>query len=360
MSKKNKIANLITFANAEGDMFSTFKNDRERIKYMSRAYKNMSIAKAFAVYYGLSIDNSIKTAEDVNNITNIVIGNVYLGSVKDFDKNILTFTIPGVKEELISQDNFNNCMDEVRNYLMNHDNKLLFEVREKRNGKYIVSVVQGYYRYWLKTVEQMIEREESLTVHIDSLVNGGYICHTDIWPINQLTGKNYTSSVFIPGSHIVLNIEHDFNKWLDQDVQIIPQKFVDFRTNRFTGEVEKSLVCSRKRVLQIEGNQNLNAIYARYLLGQKDDVKYTPEIFNGVVTGIINSAKKTGVFIEIPNQSITGLMPIDASKLCDYRVGNAVDVRIKEFEVQEGKEPFVLNKKGKVIKCNTRPVFELA
>ena len=40
------------------------------------------------------------------------------------------------------------------------------------------------------------------------------LCHTDIWPINELTGKNYTSSVFIPGSLIVLNIESDFNKWI--------------------------------------------------------------------------------------------------------------------------------------------------
>lgn len=355
-----KKQNLVTALDV-ADVFGGFKNDKERIKYVSNAYKNMNIAKAFSVFYNQEVSQELKQDKTINTVTTIKIGDCYLGNVKVFSKNVLTFDIPGVKEELIAKDNFNSCFDEVSNYLLTHNNQLLFQVREKRDGKYYVSVIDAYYKLWKTQIDKAIEFENAITVHIDSLVNGGYICHTDIWPINELTGKNYTSSVFIPGSHIVLNIEHDFEKWIGQDVQIVPQKFVEYRKDYRTGSVDNSLVGSRKRVLQINGMVSMFEIYNRAKLGQMEGVKYTPEKFEGVVTGIINSNKKTGVFIELPDKCITGLMPIDASELLNYRPGDPITVTIAEFEVQEGKEPFVTNKKGnKIVKCNVRPVFALA
>ena len=114
----------------------------------------------------------------------------------------------------------------------------------------------------------------------------------------------------------------------------------------------------RKRVLQIQGMVAMYEIYNRAQLGKIDNVKYTPEVFNGVVTGVINSNKKTGVFIELPEHNITGLMPVNSSDLVNYRPGQDINVYISEFEIQEGKEPFVINKKtNRVLKCNVRPVF---
>ena len=57
---------------------------------------------------------------------------------------------------------------------------------------------------------------------------------------------------------------------------------------------------------------------------------------------------------------ITGLMPIDAMDLLDYKPGDQIKVSVKEFEVQEGKEPFILNKRNQVVASNTRCVFQLA
>ena len=111
-------------------------------------------------------------------------------------------------------------------------------------------------------------------MHIDKLVTGGYMCHTNIDTINELTGKQYTHFVFIPGSNIVLNIERDFDKWVGQDVSIIPQKIVDFRDFK-TGNVGKSLVGSRKRVLQIYGMNNIHDLYNKFMLVKSNDnVKY--------------------------------------------------------------------------------------
>ena len=123
----------------------------------------------------------------------------------------------------------------------------------------------------------------------------------------------------------------------------------------------KSLVGSRKRVLQIYGMNNIHDLYNRFMLVKNNDnVSYEKESYDGVVTGIINSTNKTGIFVELDNLYITGLMPIDSSDLLDYKPGDSIKVRIKEFETQEGKDPFIFNKRGKLIKANVRPVFELS
>ena len=355
---------LITNKDLEGDIFSQFKNDKERIKYMSRAYKDMGIAKSFAIFYGEEISQETKRNKSINTIINIELGGIYCGNVKEFTKNGIIFEFPGVKQEIICKENFNDCSTEINNYLLNHDNKLYFEVRQKTPTQYIVSVIGAYYKKWVDIVNSAIRYEEGLQVHIDSLVRGGYLCHTNITTLCELTGRNYTHSVFIPGSHIVLNIERDFEQWVGEDVIIVPQKFVEFRKNFATGETENSLVGSRKRVLQIIGQRKLEELYQKYRLvttkGNVDPADYRSEEIEGTVTGMINSNNKTGIFVELDDMFITGFAPLDASELLDYKPGENVYVRITEFEVQEGKDPFIYNKKGSVVKSNTRVLFELS
>lgn len=354
-------ASLLTNADLSKDMFSGFMDDTLRIKTITQQYKNMSIAKAFATFYNVKVADDIKKANEVNTITVIQPGDVYLGYVKEFTKNSMTFTIPSVKEDLVCTENFNSCYEHIQNYLLTHDNKLMFEVREKKNGHTIVSVLNAYYQYWMKMVESAIQKETPITVHIDELVKGGYMAHTSITPLEELTGIEYTNSVFIPGSQIVLNIEKDFQRWVGQDVEIIPQKIVDYKKDFKTGCIEKSIVGSRKRVLQLEGIENLYNLYMAEMLATKNkNSTYTKPSLEGHVTGIINSAKKTGVFIELDDKYITGLLPVEQKDLLDYHPGDPIYVKIAQFEVQENKEPFVTTHSGKVVRSNTRPVFELA
>ena len=358
MTENNK---LITFNDFADDIFSGFKNDRERLKYMkSSGYGKIGIAKSFSIWYGLELNPEVKQSQSINRVVTINVGETYLGEVKEFTKQGIVFSIPGVKEELICKENLTGCEDSIQNYLLTHDNKLLFEVRERKEGRYYVSIINAYYKHWMNNINKAIQNENGIEVHIDELVRGGYVCHTSIDTLNTLTGRNYTHSVFIPGSHIVLNIERDFERWIGETVTIVPQKFVEFRKDMRTGEVENSLVGSRKRVLQISGMQYMYDIYQKFLLSQKEDANVTMDSFDGTVTGIINSSNKTGIFIELDNMFITGLAPIDAVDLLDYKPGDNVKVKIKEFEIQEGKEPFVFNKKNRLVKCNIRPVFEIA
>ena len=353
---------LLTFTEIEGNgEFPFFKTDKERIKYTSQAYKRFNVAKAFDIFYSLELDKEVtkKYAKTMSNVENIIVGNVYLGTVEEFKKNTLTFTIPGVKEEIICRDNFNSCINYIETYLLNHDNKLLFEVREKKNNKYYVSVINAYYRVWEQNINNYIKSNTPINVHIDELIHGGYMCHVNIDTLCELTGQNYTHMAFIPGSQIVLNIEHDFNKWIGQDVNIIPQNFVDYYKNFKTGEIQKSLVGSRKKLLNINGMNNMSVLYSKWQLLNSGNVKGSDIEFDGVVTGVINSRDITGVFVEIVGQYITGLLPIDAIDLLDYKAGDNVHVKLDKFEVQEGQEPFIYNKAGKIVKSNTRVVFKL-
>ena len=360
MSKNNKKIGkgLIKAINLDDPFECPFKNDKERIRYMKDNYGHLSLAEQFAVFYGEEVSNTVKKNKRINNPVNIEIGSSYKGIVTEISKNGIVFDVAGVKEEVISKENFSDCMDAVQNYLLNHENELLFTVTEKKDNKYYVSVLEGYYRSWQKQIEKAIEQRAAINVHIDSLVRGGYMCHTDIWPISELTGKTYTSAVFIPGSNIVLNIENDFERWLGKDVQAVPQKFTKFRS--FGRPTENSLMASRKMVLKILGMKNMYEIYTRAKLGERPDVKYVPEVFTGKVTGIINSNKKTGIFIEIEDKYITGLMPVDEANLLNYKPGDTVQVYIQEFECIEGREPFFIDRKNIIKACNLRPVFARA
>ena len=134
------------------DDFPMFDNDTDRIKYMKKAYGNMSLAKSFSIFYGVEVAPEIKSNKAINNVQIIELGNIYSGIVKSFGKNGIVFEIPGVKDEIISRENFNDCSDAINNYLINHNNKLLFEVREHKDNKYIVSVISAYYKQWTNNI----------------------------------------------------------------------------------------------------------------------------------------------------------------------------------------------------------------
>ncbi len=359
MTKFKKKETLLTFKDLDGDVFAGFKNDKERIKYMSHAYKNMNLAKAFQTFYNINIEQNILRDSSINKVYTLELGEVYNGTVESFGKNGIVFSVPGVKNEIICKENFNECSIDVNNYLLSHDNKLLFEVREKKNNTYIVSVIGAYYKVWVSSINDAIKNNNGIKVHINELVRGGYLCNTQIKPLCDLTGKNYTHSVFIPGSHIVLNIETDFEKWVGEDVIIVPQKFVDFKTNFKTGEVEKSLVGSRKKVLQILGSNNMYELYNKWELAQNNENVTWNNVYTGIVTGIINSQKKTGIFVELDDKFITGLAQIDSIDLINYKPGDEVKVRIVSFETKEGAKPFIFGKNNTIRECNVRPVFEL-
>lgn len=370
MNKKKN--NFIKNTDVEDIFESPFLSEIDRLHKLSENYKDVDIVKAFSIYYGIEYTSSMKNLSGVDAVDALKIGQVYTGTVKSFAKGIIDFEPIGAKEfNIVCNESFSGCVDAVQNYLMNHDNKLLFEVRDRKNDVYTVSVINAYYKAWLSQIEKAINHEDFIDVHIEELVNGGYVGSTLITPLYELTGKNYTSRIFVPGSHIVLNIERNFDKWVGQDVKIVPQKFIEYKKDFRNGLVENCLVGSRKRVLQIIGNNNIYEMYNNFETAKKlaevaDRTELIRPIYQGTVTGIINSNGKTGIFIELDDKYITGLMPIDSYDLLDYKPGDVVEVCIKEFEIKKGKEPFIFTKRGendkngRILRTNVRVVFEKA
>ena len=79
--------------------------------------------------------------------------------------------------------------------------------------------------------------------------------------------------------------------------------------------------------------------------------------YEGTVTGVINTANKKGVFIELKDKYITGMLPRKAYQLTSYGVGDIVYVKIAEFEVMNPNKPFIRNKNGNIKYCKVRVVF---
>ena len=125
-----------------------------------------------------------------------------------------------------------------------------------------------------------------------------------------------------------------------------------------TNQVEKgdnvSFICSRKNVLQYIGNVNLvNMFNLKEMSGSLPS-----DLQNGVITGILHSAKVCGVFVEIPTLSITGMVEVSAKDLVEYGVGKQVTVKLDKLEVPNNQAPYKLHKE-KLIYCNIKPMFKL-
>jgi ribosomal protein S1 len=89
----------------------------------------------------------------------------------------------------------------------------------------------------------------------------------------------------------------------------------------------------------------------------------------GRVTGVINSSNKCGVFVEIPSLDMTGLVPVDADKLVNYKVNSSVNVKITDFDEEkkfnaitkqmEHVEPYIIEDDC-LVRCNIKPVLAFA
>lgn len=340
------------------DGFPVFSSEKERLSYMRQEYGQYGIADAFNAFYNVK-NNSNKNAEacaDDIAITDMTLGSIVELHVMNWTDDRIEFSAPGVKNEIVSYERFNKSNVHFQQYLTMHSNKLRAEVREFKRGKYVVSVLNGYYRMWKEAIERdCINNGHAIRLHVDTLTKGGLLCSTPIYTIQELTGENYTARCFVPGSQTTLGIETDFDRWVGQDIIAVPQKFGTFRSG--TGApIEDSIICSRKRALQKVGESNLYDIYNCFMLSDKHD--NNSFVYTGKVSGIINSNKKTGVFIEIDDKCIVGMLPVSADNLVDYMPGDTVKVRITGFDTQYGKEPFVV-KNNRIVQCSTKPLFEL-
>lgn len=357
--KKTIKEKLLTVKEIENDSdFPYFSNEKERLRYMKCNYSGFTLSESFAKYFNLSGKESKKLPKVLDiPISPLQIGQVLQLKVSRIENGKVFVDSSGFKESFFVHDNLLSHENHFKHYLVDHDNKIDVMIKSIKDNNVICSIQDAYFRKWEQEIDDAIRNQKAVSVHIEKLFKSGYICSTLVHTLYEVFGVEKREQVFIPGSLIVVNIERDFNRWVGQEVLAIPQNVTTFKETSDSRPV-RSIVCSRKAALQQQSWVNLYNIFNRSKLADKfgGDSYGT---FSGEVSGKLRSNVKTGIFIELDDQYITGLYTCDEETYSKYEIGDKVTVKITEFEKKDGvKDEFVI-RDNKIVKCNIRPVLKI-
>ena len=351
--KPNLHQNLASTLDFEWPEFTT---EKARIKAYSKRYKDVPLDEAFGVKLQHEYVEVLPTELTVGQVIPVVI-------TKQNDDVI----IEGIatKEMLVCKNNFKRYKNmQVSNVTVN----AIVTGKDKTRSTVTIDILQQMYTEWVnkvledKTVQYDVKNPKVISVRNLKLSNGGFIGQAEVPVISEFIGEPYYTNAFIPGSQIVLNIENDFSQWNGKTVDT----FVAGNVYR-NGQL--SLICSRKDLLMFSGSLAKIEWYNDYCLQGKKWSSLKKNTFSGIVTGVINSNKKCGVFVELPLFNITTLVNAEADKLVNYKANQDIAVRITDFEQMLEEDPNTGNtvhsepykiENGLLKSCILKPVFEFA
>lgn len=307
-----------------------FGKETQRIKAYSNRYKDMDIVDAFNDVYKLNIQKS-----NTNNINvtprDLRIGDVVEVKILRIDKNYVEFDCSATKSHLISSVNLYKYKRFKNNLPLEPIKVMVTKIIPA--GVVVDPLIYLTHQFILprvkdNSIQKIVNNPQTVRVKNLKLTRGGFIGQAVIPNVSEFVGEDYTIEAFIPGSQIELNIAEDFEYYVGKDVDVfilnyIPKPGVDNKM---------SLICSRKDYLKAVGE--MNSIHF-FKLWTEDDEQWRlakETKFDGIVTGIINNVKKCGVFIEVPEISITGIIYLDQDELLNYKPGDEIKVRIDGFE----------------------------
>lgn len=344
-----------------------YKSDMERIAKVSDTYRSSSIVEAFAGEYPYLVP---ATAD--RELGNVLPQELSLGSIVELGiKNVskengVTFDSGPHKEHFITRNNLQG----YRKFLdFTFNGKVPARIVERVKDRTVVDIfgpmVEEFVlprasRPW---IQNKIEDQTVVLVKNLRLVNGGYLGDAVIPNISEWLGAEYTIPAFVPGSQIVLNTTEDFEEWNGKTVETF---ITSYSLQPRQGSA--GLVCSRKAYLKHQGHLNLKALFGWWCDDGEMWADFSKQEYTGQVTGVINSSKKCGVFIEIPLLNITGMVPMSPEQLVDYPAGNWYKVRFKTFEEEmdydqsvgqyQHRIPFEIVD-GAIRDVNVKPIFEI-
>jgi hypothetical protein len=337
-----------------------FKTEKERIRAYSKRYANVPISEAMC---------GIK--EETINIPQLpvtpVVNGIYKARITKHGDYVSVHGL-SAKEQVI-------CRNNLKRYTNMEMTDREIDVKvvaiDKLRQTITIDVLQPLFENWInsimedKTIQYNVKAPKIVSVSNLRLGNGGFIGKAEIQAISEFIGEPYYVDAFIPGSQIVLNIESDFNRWNGATVDT----FVAGYTTRPDSVNQMSLICSRKALLNFSGNLTKIELYGDYCTQGKKWKTFTKSSFVGTVTGVINSSKKCGVFVELPLFNITGMINMEPERLVEFKAGDEVSVRITDFEQMLEYDPSTGNmvhqepykiENGCLKSCILKPVLELA
>ncbi len=341
--------------------WSGLGSDMERIRYNSKKFKDISVSEAFYK----SVKKRPKKVKPIANDvpTDVKIGSRISVSILSVSKGNTVFDAGNIKDPVASTVDLYK-FPTFKKFLPKDPIEVI--VVDKRKGTLYVDPIRPLYNHWEEHIQKKDEqysmlKDESIEVKNLRWVPGGFIGQVDVPQISEFTGQPFLVDAFIPGSQIVLNIERDFDRWIGKSVRA-------FVTNPPSAS-GRSVVCSVKKYLENKGNIFKINLFKSWTEDGELWKANENVIYDGVVTGVIHSSKKCGVFVELPSCNITGLVKEEPEKLSEYHPGDHVPVKITSFDELKHYDPLAdqlkhvipyVVKDGIILECNLKPVLEFA
>lgn len=357
---------MINKENHDSFIWPEFNDDRERIKAYSKKYENMTIAEAFADAYGVKLDGVKESVNDVPK--DLVKGDVLELEILNIAKNRVDFDTLNYKTQIITNANLWKY-DRFKKFLPREP--IPVKVIEVKKGKVLVDPFAPMVDRWLgpiienPNIQKVLAGEKPIKVKNLRLSNGGFIGDAVIPTVSEFVGEDFTIKAFIPGSQIVLNITDNFEQFVGKTVDAFVLNYM-VRPGTYN---EMSLICSVKELIKFRGERNMMSLFNEWC-GETDEWKKIMENkFTGKVTGIIHTSKKCGVFVEIPELAMTGMIAMEAENLVNYKPQQMVNVKLVGFEEEKYYNPITKQMQhvdpyiivdGCLEKCNIKPILSLA
>lgn len=358
-------SNYPTKEESDALLASPFKTDRDRIKFYSQKYRSKDITEAFEDVYGIKLQKLATLAP----IANVNINDIVKLKVNGVTKEGAILDTTNLKYDVkFAVDLWK--MPSMQNAEFPKDLEVMVIAKDKNT--ITVDPLAATYKTFLDFYDKEglasqynIERPATVKIKNLKLTPGGYVGNLVVPILSKLTGKDTTVKAFIPGSQIVQNIESDFDKWIGKDVEAFVTTVIKKEDMRPGSDI--SLICSRKNLINHYGNMNTIQIFKDYTENNDAWKKVQNTTYTGIVTGVVNTSKKCGVFVEVPELNITRIISKPANELVNFKKGSTVKVKLTSFE-----EPTTMGPLGKpvhlmpyviednVIKSvDVKPVFQL-
>ena len=346
--------NNISTEGLENFEWPEYNSDSKRIKAYSKKFKDMSIAEAFSNRYNLDLPNDIMTNTMINDVPcELSVGSIINVKILSVSKNKVIFDGGNLKANLQSNVNLYKY-DFFKNYTPNYSIKAL--VTDVQKDRATIDPIKPMINDWINPIlkEPKIQKQvldirdhdadkrvlmgsaTPIKVKNLQLTRGGFMGKAVIPNVSKFVGEDYTIDAFIPGSQIVLNITDNFEKFIGCDVDAFVLNYIQKSGTVKPGSAKEiSLICSTKEYLKYLGEINIINMFKLWCTASEYPEPWNEiaeKTYNGKVTGIINSSKKCGVFVEIPELNITGMVATKPEELVNYKPHDDIFVKITGFE----------------------------
>jgi len=339
-----------------------YNTERERIQQYTQKYREMSVAEAFEDAYDIKFSGDIKIADVIP--MDLSLGQVIPLKIARITDDAVIFDSGSYKASFSTRNNLSKYplfkkylpVDYVpaRVIEIKPDN-VMVDIFGPMVEQYILPRVKNPWK------QCGIENWQAVTVRNLHLVGGGFVGQAVIPNISEWLGQEYTIDAFIPGSQIVQNTTTDFEQFEGQDVEAFILAYSPKPYNQ-----GMSLICSVKNLIKHRGNLRMMQQWKAWCDQSDEWEEITRKCYLGVVTGILNSSQKCGVFVEVPEMEYTGMINIPASKLSQYHPGDEVYVFLRGFDERMYYNPDVGQMQhlkqfdivdGCIKEVNVKPIF---